>query len=568
MSERCFLGLDLGTTHVKCIALSPDGRVLASAERPVETRAPKPGRAEQDAEEVWEAASRVLRETASALGPESVEGLALSGAMHTCLAVAADASPLSPALTWADQRAAGICRRLRARLERKGLEALYRRTGCPLQPLYHLPKLRWWIEQAPEIAGRAALFVSLKDLVLHRLAGVWAADPSIGSATGLLDIQRCRWDPEALELAGIGPQRLPALASPLEPAGRLTGAAARATGLPSGLPLVLGASDGALANLGCGALTPGQVVITVGTSGAVRHWVAEPRLDPAQRTWCYLLAEGRWFAGGALNNAGLAVQWVRDSLYAEEPGSAGAAGQPDPPGRSPQSGASGFERLFAEAAQSPPGAAGLRCLPFFAGERSPYFRAEARAAFLGLSWEHGRGHLARAVLEAVALRLADVWDALGLASAAGSNPESGAEAGSSPAMAGSAPGAEAGSSAAKPVRSPTGRPAFAPPSEPARLTGGILRSPFWVQLCCDALGLPLAAVEAADASAVGAALVAQAALDPGMSLEKLAARIQPGRRWDPDPAQHRLYRRLLEEFRDLYRRFVDISSAGGYADGA
>jgi gluconokinase len=233
----------------------------------------------------------------------------------------------------------------------------------------------------------------------------------------------------------------------------------------------------------------------------VRQWVAEPRLDPDMRTWCYLLAESRWFAGGAINNAGLAVQWARDSFYPAE---------------------AGYERLFAEAAEAPPGAKGVRCLPFFAGERSPYFRADARAAFVGLSWEHGRGELARAVLEAVALRLADIWDALGV------------------------PGL----------------------GEPARLTGGILRTPFWAQLCCDALGVPLAAVEAADASAVGAALLAQAALQPELTLQELAGRIRPGRRWQPDPERRDLYRRLLAQFRGLYRRFVDGGPARGQAGQA
>jgi gluconokinase len=505
--------LDLGTSHAKAVARTRGGRVLASASHPVATRAPKTGWAEQDAEEVWAAALGALRQAASALAPESVQGLALSGAMHTCLPVAADGSPLAPALTWVDQRAAGICRRLRAEAD---LDGLYRRTGCPLQPIYHIPKVRWWGEQAPEVARRTARYVALKDFVLRRLSGSWTADPSIASATGLLDIHRCEWDEEALALAGIGPDRLPPLASPFHQAGGLTEEAARATGLPSGLPLVLGASDGALANLGCGTLSPRQVVITVGTSGAVRQWVAEPRLDPAQRTWCYLLTEGRWFAGGAVNNAGLAVQWVRDSFYAGE------------------SAAAGYELLFAEAARVPPGAEGLRCLPFLAGERSPYFRADARAAFMGLSWEHGRGHMARAVLEAVALRLADVCEALSVASAA----------------------------------SPDRAQASSPAAEPVRLTGGILRSPFWTQLLCDVLGVPLSAVEAADASAAGAALLAQAGLETELSLEELVSRIRPGRRWHPDPARHEAYRRLLEEFRDLYRRFVDIGSARGYADEA
>ena len=488
MEAPCCIGLDLGTTHVKSVALSRGGRVLAAAARPVATAAPEPGRAEQEAEEVWAAAAAALEEAAAAVGPGSIAAIALSGAMHTCLPVAADGSALAPALTWADQRAADICRRLRASADITGL---YRRTGCPLQPIYHIAKLRWWSEQAPAIVRRTARFVTLKDFVLHRLSGEWTADLSTWSATGLLDIHRCRWDEEAFSLAGIGTNRLPPLASPFS-AGRLTASAARRTGLPSGLPVVTGASDGALANLGSGVAQASQTVITVGTSGAVRRWVTEPRLDPAQRTWCYLLAEGRWFAGGAVNNAGLAVQWVRDQFYADQAPEAG------------------FPQLIEEACQVRPGAEGVRCLPFFAGERSPYWRAEARAAFVGLGWEHRRRHLARAVLEAVAFRLADVWEALG-----------------------------------------------APPGgEPVRLTGGILRSPAWAQLLCDVLGVELAAVDGADASAVGAALLAQAALDPAASIEGLAARIRPGRRWLPDADRQAVYRLLLEEFRDLYRRLV------------
>jgi gluconokinase len=489
--NACFIGLDLGTTNVKGVALSRGGRLLGSAARSLRTAAPHDGWAEQDPEEVWAAAAAVLRETAQAVAPRPVAGLALSGAMHTCLPIASDGSPLAPALTWADRRAAGQCLRLRAQAD---LDGLYRRTGCPLQPIYHLPRLRFWLEEAPELAGRAALFAGLKDFVLYRLTGRWTSDHSTASATGLLDIRECRWDRGALELAGVGAERLPPLASPLAEAGPLTEPAAGQTGLPSGLPVICGATDGALANLGSGAALPGQSVITVGTSGAVRLLVPEPLLDanPAHRTWCYLLDQGRWFAGGAVNNAGLAVQWVHDLFYTGEPGAAG------------------FDRLFAEAAGAPVGAAGLRCLPFFAGERSPYFRADARAAFVGLGWEHRRGHLARAVLDAVALRLADIWEILGAQAT----------------------------------------------EEAVRLTGAIVRSPVWAQILCDALGVDMAAVQEADASVLGAGLLARAALDPALSLEKLAALARPGRRWQPDPARHAEYRRLLEQFRELYRLLI------------
>jgi len=487
------IGLDLGTTNAKAIALSLDGQVLATASSSgYAIRAPHPGWAEQDPEEVWRGAAAALRALAGKISLADVVGLSFSGAMHSCFPLGADDTPLAPALTWADQRAAQIAARLRATAN---LNAIYQRTGCPLQPIYHIAKLRWWRESEPEISRQAALFVTLKDYVQFKLTGVWAADMSIYSATGLLDIHRCQWDDEALSLAGITPAQLPTLVSPLAVVGHLLENAASITNLPTGLPIVAGASDGGLANLGSGASRPGQSVVTVGTSGAVRRLVAKPYLDHSQegnaRTWCYLLAEDRYFAGGAINNAGLAVQWVREKFY---------------PDLAPEA---AYQQLFADAAEIDPGAGGVMVLPFFAGERSPYWRADAKAAILGLGLSHDRRHISRATLEAVAFRLGTIWSALG---------------------------------------------AFPEDSGTIHLTGGILQSPLWAQIVCDVLGVPLAAVESSDASAVGAAMLGQVALGLAPSLDGLAVRIQRGASWQPVPARHARYSELLEQFSDFYRK--------------
>jgi len=493
------IGLDLGTTHAKAIALEQDGVVSATASRGYPMHTPQPGQAEQDPQAVWQGAAEALRELVGQLNAEDIAGLCLSGAMHSCLPVAADGTPLAPALTWADQRAAGLARQLRRQTD---THSLYQRTGCPLQPIYHIAKLRWWVEMAPEIARRTAFYVTIKDYVLHCLTGTWRGDISVYSATGLLDIHRCTWDDEALRLAGVTASQLPPLDSPLALAGRLNEHGANLTGLPAHLPVILGASDGGLANLGAGVSRPGQSVITVGTSGAVRRIAAEPYLDihdvsagntllPQERTWCYLLTQGRWFAGGAINNGGLAVQWVREKFYPE------------------LSSTAGYHRMFMDAAEIPPGSAGVTLLPYFAGERSPYWNADARAAITGLGLEHDRRHVARAVLEGVAYRLGEIWEALG----------------------------EAGS------------------DEPARLTGGILQSPDWAQIVCDVIGYPLAAVETGDASAIGAAMVGFAALELAPSLEKQAGRVLPGVSWHPNPENHIIYRAGLEQFRKLYTAF-------------
>ena len=532
------IGLDLGTSSAKAIALRAGGwqeaapPVLATAAsgytlgQRSAIASPRPGWAEQEPEAVWQGAAAALRallatlQDSAAAQPGQCLGLCLSGAMHSCFPAAADGAPLSAALTWADQRAAPIAARLRAQTD---AGALYQRTGCPLQPIYHIAKIRWWVENEPEISRKAARFAALKDYVLFRLTGIWAADLSIASGTGLLDIHRCAWDDEALALAGIRSEQLSPLVSPLEVIGPLSRQAAHLLGLPadSGIKVIAGAADGGLANLGAGAAHAGQSVITVGTSGAVRRIAPQPYLDampetaaePGQRTWCYLLTEGRWYAGGAINNAGLALQRIRELFYPDLPPAAG------------------YQQLFADAGEAAAGAEGVVILPFFAGERNPYWKADAKASFHGLGLEHDRRHVARAILEAVAFRLATIWQAL----------------------------------------QPEGAPAEA---EPIRLTGAILKSPLWAQMLCDVLGTPLMAIEcgsdqqAGDASAIGAAMLGQAALGappadalPGLApaalLDEFAARIRPGTLWRPDPERQALYRQLVANFKMKYHQAYD-----------
>jgi gluconokinase len=295
--------------------------------------------------------------------------------------------------------------------------------------------------------------------------------------------------------------------------GVLSSAAARLTGLPAGLPVVAGTSDGGAANVGTGAHLPGQNVITVGTSGAVRCLISQPYLDDRERTWCYLLFEGRWFAGGAINNAGLAVQWVREKFYPDLPGKAG------------------FAQLFQDAAAAPAGAGGLIFLPYFTGERNPHWDTSARAMMAGLGLEHSRAHIARAVLEGVAFCLADVWEALDN------------------------------------LKSPNKLSSLQPP---ILLTGGITQSPLWAQIVSDVLNVRLAAVENGDASATGAAILGHYAVQNALqksdsplstpSLDALVGRIQTAASWSPDPARHALYRPILERFRALYSMGVKTAA--------
>lgn len=386
MGSYALLGIDVGTTACKAVVLK-GGRIAGLGSSSYALNTPDPFRAEQNPREVWEGVVNAVREALARARCRRVDALSLSGAMHTLLPVGTDMSPLSSAWSWADARCLPYLQSLRKELD---LEALYRRTGCPLQAPYNLPRLVWLREERPELFRQAACFLALKDFLLWRMTGQLRTDLGLASTTGLLNLHSRDWDEEALSVAAITADRLPPLVPSDEVVGNLKGQVAEEFGLSAPAPVVAGGADGGLANLGVGAGRPGRAVVTIGTSGAVRLTVDAPFFDRDQRTWCYILDEELWYAGGAINNGGLLLQWIRELL---------APGAP-------------YEELLEEAGQVPPGAKGVFFLPYIAGERSPFWDPRASGALLGLRREHDRPCLIRAALEGVCFAIADVVSAL------------------------------------------------------------------------------------------------------------------------------------------------------------
>lgn len=492
MTTTWVIGLDVGTTGCKAVAVDAQGRVLAAAGAAYPMHCPAPDRAEQNVLEIWAQVSGALRALMAQTQATGLGALALSGAMHSLLLCGEDGEALGPATTWADGRAQAQATALRREVD---LDRLYRLTGCPMRAIYHLPRLRWLAEHEPAALRKARRVAAIKDWISHRLTGRWTTDRCLASSTGLLDIESGRWNEGLLALAGVGPERWPELVEPEEQAGAVTKETAAECGLPAGLPVIAGGSDGGLANIGAGGLRAGQVVITVGTSGAIRRIDAMPRLDERTgATWCYRLARGLYFHGGAINNGGLALQWVRDRFYGDVPGD------------------EGYARMLAEAEAVEAGCEGLVMLPYFTGERCPRWDSGLRASLEGLTLRHGRGHVARAAMEGVAMCLADVWALVG------------------------EPGGEAGGEGGH-----------------ALLTGGIVRTRMWAQMVADALGLRLKCVEAADASALGAAALGHAAMGRGSDLSA-AMVAESGPVLEPDARRHDVYRALHERFGAMARR--------------
>lgn len=370
------VGVDIGTTSSKAVAFDTDGRQLASHSIGYPLEEPHPGWAEQDPDLIYQAVLGVIRAVVDELG-RPVAGLSFSTAMHSLIGLDADGNPLTASITWADSRASAQAERLRA--APSGL-ALHRRTGTPVHPMAPLSKLVWFAEQEPKLHERVSHWAGIKDLVLRRLAEALVTDHSVASATGLMDIHRLAWDTEALRVAGITEEQLPQLVPTTHVLPGMTAEAARATGLPADTPLVVGAGDGPLANLGLGAVRPGVVACSIGTSGAMRVMVERPGVDPLGGVFCYALTEDRWVVGGAINNGGIVLQWAHDAL-------------------APELGEHAEEELLGLAAQAPVGSGGLIMLPYLLSERAPHWSALPRGAYVGLTHGHGRAHLVRAALE-------------------------------------------------------------------------------------------------------------------------------------------------------------------------
>lgn len=488
MSQRLVLGVDLGTSRVKVVAADEAGVVRAAAHREVRLIHPVPDRAEQDPDDLLAATAEAVREAAAAVADAGgrVGAIACSTAMHSLLALDGDATPLTPVLTWADNRADEEVADLAA-LPQAG--ELTRRTGTPIFTMAPLAKLRWFARHEPAIAEHAARWVSVKDYLLGWLTGERVIDDSVASATGLFDVGRRAWDPEALRLAGVTTDQLSAPVSTTAVAGRLLAGPAAALGVEVGLPVVAGAADGCLENLGAGAVDEGSAALTIGTSGAVRAITSRPAGDPGGQLFCYALTDDRWVVGGPISNGGLVLRWARERLLPEL-----------------ARGAEAPYALFDElAAAVPAGAHGLLCLPALVGERAPNWDPDLRGVLIGLDPSHGREHVLRALMEGVAYQLTTVFELL-----AGAHRISAVHA-----------------------------------------TGGFTSSATWLRIVAGALDRPLVVPRRPEGAAFGAALLGLQALGLADAFALARDLAADHVTVEPSDADRAVYRQTLEIFRGL-----------------
>jgi xylulokinase len=367
------VGLDVGTTGVKALALSPEGEVLARAEESYELSTPHPGWAEQDPEDWWRAAERAL----AALGGRTT-AIGLSGQMHGLVVLDDHDRVLRPAILWNDQRTSAECIEIE---DRVGLTRLIELTGNRALTGFTAPKLLWLRRHEPDAYARIAHVLLPKDYVRLRLTGEHATDVADASGTLLFDVAVRCWSGEMIDALELDPAWLPrALESP-----EVSGETAE------GSPVAAGAGDQAAAALGVGVDRPGPVSLVLGTSGVVFAALPAFAADPQARVhaFCHAVPDG-WHAMGVMLSAAGSLRWLQNALGSEH----------------------SYDELTAAAAEWPPGTEGLMFLPYLSGERTPHADPHARAAFAGLTLRHDHGALVRAVLEGVAYGLRDSLELL------------------------------------------------------------------------------------------------------------------------------------------------------------
>ncbi|GGH84188.1 gluconokinase [Pullulanibacillus pueri] len=488
------VAVDIGTTSTKSAAFDPTGHIYAESAQEYPLYSEVASRAEQDPEEIFQAIMKTLSDVVASMGEARarIAAVSFSSAMHSLIALDREGTPLTRSMTWADQRASLHAEQLKATAVGQGI---YQRTGTPIHPMSPLVKLLWFKDEDQETYQKAAKWVGIKEYAFFRLFGTYVVDYSIASATGLFNLHTCDWDAEALALTGVPKEKLPEPVPTTQVIQGLNKADAEQLGLPADLPFVVGASDGVLANLGVGAIAPGTVACSIGTSGAVRTVVNAPTTDPKGRLFCYALTEDQWVIGGPINNGGVAFRWARDHIFPDL-----KAGSEDP-----------YEYLTQLASEIDPGSEGLLFLPYLTGERAPLWNADTKGVFFGLTLNHDRRHMIRAVMEGVMFQMHAVVAAL---KETGVDPQ-----------------------------------AF-------RVTGGFTKSLLWRQIMADIFERGIHVPETPQGSSFGAALLAMKALGILNDFSTVEEIVAIGHRHTPNDEASQVYRKLKPIFMDLAEKLT------------
>ncbi|HZP01209.1 MAG TPA: xylulokinase [Terriglobia bacterium] len=505
------MGIDVGTTGTRAVIVRPDGHVVGAAtgdHQPM--RMPRPGWAEQDPEDWWQATITAVRAALeqSGLKGADIAGIGLSGQMHGVVLLDKVHTVLRPSLIWCDQRSQAQCDWITTTV---GAERLIQLVSNPALTGFSAPKLLWVRDNEPRIFERAAQFLLPKDFVRFRLTGEFATDVSDASGTLLFDVTNRRWSQEMLSALKLDSSLLPRAYESPEVTGEVTRETAVLTGLTAGTPVVGGGGDQAASAVGNGIVLPGLTSATLGTSGVIFAYTGAPKLDPRGRihTFCHAVP-GKWHVMGVTQGAGLSLRWFRDNFGASEHWYARHTER------------DAYDLIINEAEKVPPGSDGLLWLPYLMGERTPHLDALARGMLFGVTAAHTRAHVIRAILEGVAFSLRDSLEIF------------------------------------KEQEIPV---------EEIRASGGGSRNFTWRQIQADIYGKELVTLRTSEGSAFGAALLGGTGAKIFSSVEEAAREtIEVRESMTPRPDRVEIYNRYYEVYRKLYPAVQElVHQLGGIA---
>ncbi|RRN69548.1 gluconokinase [Peribacillus simplex] len=488
------LGVDIGTTSTKAVLFTKKGDVIQQENIGYPLYTPDMTTAEQDPEEIFQAVLKAFSNITKQHSDKKLSFISFSSAMHSVIAMDENDQPLTPCITWADNRSEAWAHKIKDELD--GHE-VYKRTGTPIHPMSPLSKITWIVNECPEIATNVKKYIGIKEYIFKKFFDQYVVDYSLASSMGMLNLKNLDWDEEALRIAGITRGQLSELVPTTKIFNNCDPDLAKQIGIDPETSFVIGASDGVLSNLGVNAIRKGEIAVTIGTSGAIRTIIDEPKTDEKGRIFCYALTEKHWVIGGPVNNGGMVLRWIRDEFASSEVETAKRLG------------IDAYEVLTKIAERVRPGADGLLFHPYLAGERAPLWNPDVRGSFFGLTLSHKKEHMIRAALEGVIYNLYTVFLAL-----------------------------------TECMDSPVTR---------IQATGGFARSAVWRQMMSDIFESEVVVPESYESSCLGACILGLYATGEIESFEVVSEMIGNTHKHTPIADSAKEYRQLLPIFINLSR---------------
>lgn len=503
---KYMIGVDIGTTSTKSVLYDENGQFIMKHNIGYPLHTPNVDVSEENPDELFDAVlmtvKYVVRE--ANIKKEDIKLISFSAQMHSLIALDTQHHRLTESITWADNRASKYAELINK--EHQGSD-IYQRTGTPIHPMSPLSKIFWMKHEQSDIYKQTAMFADIKTYIFYQLFEKYVIDYSMASATGMFNLEKLDWDKEALELLGITEAQLPQLVPTTHILKGMKKRYATLMGIDENTPIIVGASDGVLSNLGVNSYKKGEVAVTIGTSGAIRTVINKPRTDYKGRIFCYVLDEDHYVIGGPVNNGGVVLRWLRNELLASEVETAKRLGV-DP-----------YDVLTKIASRVKPGAEGLIFHPYLAGERAPLWNADARGSFFGLTLSHQKEHMIRAPLEGVLYNLYTVY--LALIEVMNETPST------------------------------------------IKATGGFAKSEVWRQMMADIFDTDLIVPESYESSCLGACVLGLKALGEIDDFSIIEEMVGTTNAHQPDSATVQVYQQLVSIFinlsRSLEERYAEIA---------